>query len=182
MPQFIVHDFGSVSCGAAPGGGGQGGTGTVAQLHGRRVWVANLWVKPCHGESHAWPFVCQLPPPPLFEDSWGPDLAVQWSRGCSSSGRKSTRTCAHCSARGSGRTSEAAPEAVRQAVGGGCRSGWGRLLSVTILKPALGVRGTVPAHRLGALKGRGNLRPWQCIRGAVPSIPQAIKQVHRSTK
>ena len=30
-----------------------------------------------------------------------------------------------------GRTSEAAPEAVRQAVGGGCQSGWGRLLSVT---------------------------------------------------
>ena len=28
-------------------------------------------------------------------------------------------------------TSEAAPEAVRQAVGGGCRSGWGRLVSVT---------------------------------------------------
>ena len=28
-------------------------------------------------------------------------------------------------------TSEAAPAAVRQAVGGGCRSGWGRLLSVT---------------------------------------------------
>ena len=31
--------------------------------------------------------------------------------------------------RGEG-TSEAAPEAVRQAVGGGCQSGWGRLLSV----------------------------------------------------
>ena len=30
-----------------------------------------------------------------------------------------------------GETSEAAPEAVRQAVGGGCRSGWGRLLLVT---------------------------------------------------
>ena len=28
-------------------------------------------------------------------------------------------------------TSEAVPEAVRQAVGGGCQSGWGRLLSVT---------------------------------------------------
>ena len=28
-------------------------------------------------------------------------------------------------------TSEAAPAAVRQAVGGGCQSGWGRLLSVT---------------------------------------------------
>ena len=28
-------------------------------------------------------------------------------------------------------TSEAAPEAVRQAVGGGCQSGWGRLPSVT---------------------------------------------------
>ena len=27
--------------------------------------------------------------------------------------------------------SESAPEAVRQAVGGGCQSGWGRLLSVT---------------------------------------------------
>ena len=27
--------------------------------------------------------------------------------------------------------SEAAPEAVRQAAGGGCQSGWGRLLSVT---------------------------------------------------
>ena len=29
-------------------------------------------------------------------------------------------------------TSEAAPETVRQAVGGGCQSGWGRLLSVTV--------------------------------------------------
>ena len=28
-------------------------------------------------------------------------------------------------------TSEAAPEAVRQVVGGGCQSGWGPLLSVT---------------------------------------------------
>ena len=28
-------------------------------------------------------------------------------------------------------TLEAAPRAVRQAVGGGCQSGWGRLLSVT---------------------------------------------------
>ena len=32
--------------------------------------------------------------------------------------------------RGEG-TSEVAPESVRQAVGGGCQSGWGRLLSVT---------------------------------------------------
>ena len=30
-----------------------------------------------------------------------------------------------------GGTSEAGPEAVRQAVGGGCQSGWRRLLSVT---------------------------------------------------
>ena len=29
------------------------------------------------------------------------------------------------------RASEVVPEAVRQAVGGGCQSGWGRLLSVT---------------------------------------------------
>ena len=32
---------------------------------------------------------------------------------------------------GTEEASEAAPEAVRQAVGGGCQSGWGRLLSVT---------------------------------------------------
>ena len=30
-----------------------------------------------------------------------------------------------------GKASEAAPEAVRQAVGGVCQSAWGRLLSVT---------------------------------------------------
>ena len=30
-----------------------------------------------------------------------------------------------------GRAGEAAPEALRQAVGGWCQSGWGRLLSVT---------------------------------------------------
>ena len=44
------------------------------------------------------------------------------------------KVCAqHRSQRCIGRegASEAAPEAVRQAVGGGCQSGWGRLLSVT---------------------------------------------------
>ena len=50
--------------------------------------------------------------------------------------------------------SEASPEAVRQAVGGGCHSGWGRLLSVT-KAVELGVRETVARHRLGALKGIG---------------------------
>ena len=55
------------------------------------------------------------------------------------------------------RTAEAAPEAGRQAVGGGYESGWGRLLSVVImpLKPALGLRETVAGHRLGALEGGG---------------------------
>ena len=53
-------------------------------------------------------------------------------------------------------TSEAAPEAVRQAVGGGCRSGWGPLLSVTnAMKPALAVRETVAGHRLGTLERGG---------------------------
>ena len=46
--------------------------------------------------------------------------------------------------------SEAAPEAVGQAVGGGCRSGWGRLLSFTnaIDRPLLsdpGGGGVVPS-------------------------------------
>ena len=50
--------------------------------------------------------------------------------------------------------SEAAPEAVRQAVGGGCQSGWGRLLSVTNATEAGTCRsGTVAGHRLGALEG-----------------------------
>ena len=41
--------------------------------------------------------------------------------------------------------SEAAPQAVKQAVEGGCRRGWGRLLSViNALKLALAVRGGVP--------------------------------------
>ena len=47
--------------------------------------------------------------------------------------------------------SEAAPEAVRQAVGGGCQSGWGRLHMP--LRPALAVRGTVAEYRLDALEG-----------------------------
>ena len=49
------------------------------------------------------------------------------------------------------RTSEAAPEGVRQAVGGHCRSGWGRLLSQMPLKPALAARETMAGHRLSAL-------------------------------
>ena len=48
--------------------------------------------------------------------------------------------------------SEAAPEAVRRAVGGGCQSGWGRLRSVMPLRLALGVTGTVAGRRLGALE------------------------------
>ena len=47
-------------------------------------------------------------------------------------------------------TSEAAPEAVRQAVGGGCQS---RLQMP--LRPALGIRGAVAGRRLGALQGGG---------------------------
>ena len=39
---------------------------------------------------------------------------------------------------------------MRQAVGGGCQSGWGRLLSVSN-----GVRGTVGGQRLGTLEGGG---------------------------
>ena len=43
--------------------------------------------------------------------------------------------------------------AVRQAVGGGCQNGYGRLQMP--LRLALGVRGTVAGHRLGALEGGG---------------------------
>ena len=50
-------------------------------------------------------------------------------------------------------TSEAVLEPVGQAVGGGCRSGWGRLQMP--LRPALGVRGTVAGHRLGTVETGG---------------------------
>ena len=56
------------------------------------------------------------------------------------------------------------PEAVRQAIGGGCQSGWGRLQMP--LRLALGVTGTVAGHRLGALDGGGGL--WTCVGGAAP--------------
>ena len=67
--------------------------------------------------------------------------------------------------------SEAAPGAVGQAVGGGCRSG-GRLLSVANAIDAalaLGVRRTVAGHRLGALEGgRGTPPPCQCTPTPLP--------------
>ena len=51
-------------------------------------------------------------------------------------------------------------EELAKAVGGGCC----RLQMP--LKPALGVRGTVAGHRLGALEGGGGyLPPFQCIPG-----------------
>ena len=61
---------------------------------------------------------------------------------------------------------EAAPEALRQAVGGDYQSGWGRLQMP--LRLALAVRGTVAGHRLGALEGGGGgvhlpplpMHPW----------------------
>ena len=48
-----------------------------------------------------------------------------------------------------GKRSEAAPEAV----GGGCQSGWGRLLSVTNAIEAGTCRQGAAGHRLGALEG-----------------------------
>ena len=50
-------------------------------------------------------------------------------------------------------------EEVAKAVGGGCY----RLQMP--LRLALGVRGTVAGHRLGALEGGGGLAPFQCIPG-----------------
>ena len=66
-------------------------------------------------------------------------------------------------------TSEAAPEAVRQAVGGGCQSGWGGYCRLQVpWRPALGVGGGqwlgvgwAPWRRRG-----GYLPAFQCIPGA----------------
>ena len=72
-------------------------------------------------------------------------------------------------------TSEAAPEAVRQAVGGGYQSGWGRLLSVTNAIDAgtwrQGDSGWAQAGRPGAGGGGGDTSPlFQCVPHAHPHI------------
>ena len=56
-----------------------------------------------------------------------------------------------------GETVEAAPEAVTQAVGGGCQRGYCRLQMP--LKLAFAVKGTVTGHRLGTLEGGGGASP-----------------------
>ena len=64
------------------------------------------------------------------------------------------------------RTSEAAPEAVRSAVGGGSKAVRGGFCQLQMpLKLAVAVRETVAGHRLGALKGGGvpppfPMHPW----------------------
>ena len=58
---------------------------------------------------------------------------------------------------------EAAPEAVRQAVGGGCQSGWGRLLSVTnAIEPDIW-RQWLGAGREPWKGGEGPPPPFHCI-------------------
>ena len=69
---------------------------------------------------------------------------------------------------GLGGTSQGGPEAVKQAVGGGCQSGWRRTLSVTNALEAGTCRQGVAGHRLGTLEGGGGGVPWppfQCIPG-----------------
>ena len=94
------------------------------------------------------------------------------------------------------RASEAAPEAVRQAVGEGCQSGWGRLLSVTNSiqagawrqrdsgwasagRPGVGRFGTRPRRRFGTKRPGGGvggyLPPFQCISGAAAGRPPWVQ-------
>ena len=75
--------------------------------------------------------------------------------------------------------SEAAPEAVGQVVGGGCQSGWGRVLSVTNAIDAGTWRqadsGWTSAGRPGGRGGGGYLPPFQCIPGSQRSwVPQRL--------
>ena len=62
-------------------------------------------------------------------------------------------------------TSEAAPEAVRQAVGGGCQSGWGRLLSVTnAIEAGTWRQGQWLGIRWAPWRGGGGTSPlFQCV-------------------
>ena len=59
--------------------------------------------------------------------------------------------------------SVAAPQAVRQAVGGGCQSGWGRLLSVTNAVEAGTCRQGHSGWAQAGCPGRGGVTPLQCI-------------------
>ena len=74
---------------------------------------------------------------------------------------------------------EVGPEAVRQAVGGGCRSGWGRLLSVTNAIEAATCRNGDSGWAQAGRPGDGGYPPpphFQCIPGPVPpasKTPQA---------
>ena len=82
-----------------------------------------------------------------------------WGGGCKSARRGAACCGAECVRREG--TSEAAPAAVRQAVGGGCRSGWGRLLSVANAiasrRPQLGI-GWECARQWMGLKFHGSAR------------------------
>ena len=79
--------------------------------------------------------------------------------------------------------SEAAPAAVRRAVGGGCQGGGGAVtVGYTLpLRPALGVRGTVAGHRLGAREGGGYLPPLQCIPAPPPRTLRPRSSAHPPT-
>ena len=67
------------------------------------------------------------------------------------------------------RTSEAAREAVRQVVGGGCRSGWGRLLWVTNAIEAGAWRRRQWLGE-GWAPWRGGVPPFQCIPPPPPAV------------
>ena len=69
-----------------------------------------------------------------------------------------------------GRDLRGAPEAVGQAVGGGCQSGWGRLLSVTNAIEA----GT---RRQGEWLGIG-WPPWRGGGGALPPSNASLSVAH----
>ena len=66
--------------------------------------------------------------------------------------------------------SEAAPEAFRRAIGGGCQSGWGRLLSVTnAIEAGTCRQGGVAGRRLGALERAAGGGPL-CTTTHVPHL------------
>ena len=66
-----------------------------------------------------------------------------------------------------------APEAVRQAVGGGCKAvGGGYCRLQMLLRLALGVRGTVSGHRPSSPEGGGGSPPpFKCIPAPPPEPP-----------
>ena len=128
VPGLMMRDRSAIRDALENGAAGQAGT-VCGGYELRGCINVNCWAEeadPRAYKSYEAGLELQRRVPNVF-GTYGlhPHNADRWSR----SPARHVPFTQGCMRRGG--TSEAAPEAVRQAVGGGCQNGWGRLLSVT---------------------------------------------------